>query len=114
METTATSPAASPIAVLSITWGNPPRFDRDVWERDGYPRIDGTAWLTFRGTAAMVGVGAYYRGESLDSLFMNGLEPEIRADIEWALAPFHDLTPAEVDAMVAAVINAVKAETVTE
>ena len=110
MSTTETNP----IAVLGITWGNPPRWNRDVWERFGYPHIKGTAWITFRGTAAMVGVGAIYRGEHLDYLFLDGLERDIRDDIEWALAPFHDLTSDEVDAMVAAVIAAVRAETVTE
>lgn len=109
MSDTQTMP--STIQVLSITWGNPPRFDRGVWELDGYPRIDGTAWMTFRGTAALVSVGAHYRGEHLNFMFMLGLEPEIRADLEWSLSPFYDLQPAELDAMVAAVIAAVRAET---
>ena len=108
--TTSTVPAASPqpIVVTEIVWGQPPRFDRGVWERDGYPTIHGTAYLTFRGTQALCSVAARYRGESLDYLFLDGLESDIRADIEWALAPFHELTPAGVDAMVAAVIAAVK------
>jgi len=112
--TTATAPAPQPIQVTGIVWGNPPRFDRDVWERGGFPAIRGTVYLTFRGTHALCSVSALYRGPEVDYLFVPGLDDEIRADIEWALAPFYELTPSEVDAMVAAVINAVKAETVTE
>lgn len=104
----------NPIAVTGLVWGTPPRFDRDVWERDGFPAIRGTVYLTFRGTQALCSVSALYRGPEFDYLFVPGLDDEIRADIEWALAPFYELTPSEVDAMVAAVIAAVKAETVTE
>ncbi len=106
--------APQPIQVTGIVWGNPPRFDRGVWERDGYPAIRGTAHLTFRGIAALCSVSALYRGEDRDSLFVPGLDDEIRDGIEWSLAPFYELTRDEVDAMVAAVINALKAETVTE
>ena len=114
MQATATAASPQPSVVTEIVWGQPPRFDRGVWERDGYPTIHGTAYLTFRGTQALCSVAALYRGESLDYLFLAGLEADIRADIEWALAPFHELTSSEVDAMVAAVIAAVRKETVTE
>jgi hypothetical protein len=101
----------NPIAVLSIVWGRAPRLDRGVYEIDGFPKIRGTAWVTFRGTAAMCSVAALYRGEEADYLFLDGYEGDIRADLEWALSPFHPLTAADLDALVAAVIAAVKAET---
>lgn len=104
----------NPIAVLSIVWGRAPRLDRGVYEIDGFPKIRGVAYLTYRGTAAMCSVAALYRGEETDYLFLDGYEGDIRADLEWALSPFHELNPAEVDAMVAAVMAAVKTETVTQ
>jgi hypothetical protein len=111
MQATAPSVAPQPIVVLSIVWGEAPRLDRGVYEIDGFPVILGTAWVTYHGTAAMCTVAATYRGEDRDYLFLGGYEDDIRADLEWALSPFYPMTRADLDALVTAVINAVKAET---
>lgn len=103
--------APQPIEVTGLVWGTPPRLTYAECEMNGFPPIHGIAYLTFRGTQALCSISALYRGEDRDSLFVPGLEPQIRADIEWALAPFYELTRDEVQAMVAAVISAVKAET---